>query len=166
MPLESASFINGLDANNPAAGDSLSQGDDHIRLIKSVLKATFPNVTGAVTATQAFLNSPTPADNSVSTIKIVDLAVTAAKIADGSIGTAKIADGAVTTIKIPDNAITTAKIPDGAVTLAKLADISTTYATRAYADALVATGRNGNGLRTVSTSAPTGGNNGDIWYQF
>jgi hypothetical protein len=56
MPLESASFINGLDANNPAGGDSLSQADDHLRLIKATIKATFPNVTGAVTPTQAQFN--------------------------------------------------------------------------------------------------------------
>lgn len=57
MPLESASFINGLDPANPAAGDTVAQADDHIRLIKSTLKASFPNVTGAVTVDQAFLNS-------------------------------------------------------------------------------------------------------------
>jgi microcystin-dependent protein len=56
MPLESASFINGLDPANPAAGDTLGQADDHIRLIKNTVKATFPNITGAVTLTQADLN--------------------------------------------------------------------------------------------------------------
>jgi hypothetical protein len=29
----------------------------------------------------------------------------------------------------------------------------------------IATNSNGFGTRYVSTSAPTGGNNGDIWYQ-
>lgn len=56
MALETASFINGLNASNPAGPDRLMQGDDHIRLIKSVLKATFPNLTGAVTLTQGALN--------------------------------------------------------------------------------------------------------------
>jgi hypothetical protein len=29
----------------------------------------------------------------------------------------------------------------------------------------IATNSNGFGVRTISTGAPTGGNNGDIWYQ-
>lgn len=37
MPLETATRISGLIAANPAASDSLSQADDHMRLIKSVL---------------------------------------------------------------------------------------------------------------------------------
>lgn len=60
MPLETANFINGLVATNPVSTDPVAQADDHIRLIKSVLKSTFPNITGAVTATQATLNSPFP----------------------------------------------------------------------------------------------------------
>lgn len=56
MPLESATYINGLDANNPTGSDTKAAGDDHIRLIKSTLKATFPNATGAITATQTELN--------------------------------------------------------------------------------------------------------------
>ncbi|CAB4161540.1 hypothetical protein UFOVP730_58 [uncultured Caudovirales phage] len=60
MPLETATFINGLVATNPVSTDPVAQADDHIRLIKSTIKATFPNLTGAVTANQATLNSPFP----------------------------------------------------------------------------------------------------------
>mgnify|MGYP006430586847 CR=1 FL=1 len=56
MALETASYINGLVATNPTATDTVAQADDHIRLIKAAIKATFPNVTGAITATQADLN--------------------------------------------------------------------------------------------------------------
>lgn len=50
-------FISGLVASNPVgASDPKSQGDDHIRLIKTALKGTFPNLTGAVTLTQAQIN--------------------------------------------------------------------------------------------------------------
>ena len=56
MGLETATYINGLVVTNPASGDVVSQGDDHIRLIKSALKNTFPNITGAVTATHTELN--------------------------------------------------------------------------------------------------------------
>jgi hypothetical protein len=58
MPLENASFINELVPTNPAASDGLSQGDDHIRMIKAVLQSHFPNFAGvAVTATEAQINS-------------------------------------------------------------------------------------------------------------
>lgn len=56
MTIETASFINGLNASLPAASDPKSEGDDHLRLIKTTVKATFPNITGAVTPTQADLN--------------------------------------------------------------------------------------------------------------
>ena len=55
MGLESATYISDLDAANPLSTDLKSQGDDHLRLIKAALKATFPNVTGAVTPTHTEL---------------------------------------------------------------------------------------------------------------
>jgi microcystin-dependent protein len=60
MPLESATFISDLNVANPVSTDSVAQADDHIRLIKSAIKATFPNITGPVTATQSTLNTPIP----------------------------------------------------------------------------------------------------------
>ena len=60
MPLESATFITNLVASNPASTDTVSQADDHIRLIKQVLKTTFPNLNAPVTATPAQLNSSVP----------------------------------------------------------------------------------------------------------
>jgi hypothetical protein len=56
MGLETATYINGLVTTNPTSSDPKSQGDDHLRLVKSTVKATFPNITGAVTPTQADLN--------------------------------------------------------------------------------------------------------------
>lgn len=61
MALESASFISQLNIANPLSTDTVSQADDHLRLIKSVLKNTFPNLDAPVTATPATLNSPVPA---------------------------------------------------------------------------------------------------------
>ena len=47
MALESASYLNDLVTSNPVGStDSKSEGDDHLRLLKSVLKATFPNLAG------------------------------------------------------------------------------------------------------------------------
>jgi len=47
MGLEAASFLNDLVTTNPAGTDGKSQGDDHLRLLKTVLKATFPGMTAA-----------------------------------------------------------------------------------------------------------------------
>lgn len=49
MALETANFIDGLVVTNPVgATDVKSQGDDHLRLLKTVLKANFPSATRAV----------------------------------------------------------------------------------------------------------------------
>lgn len=59
MPLESATYINGLVVTNPAAGDQQSQGDDHLRLIKSAIKNTFPTLSGPITGTPWQFNAAT-----------------------------------------------------------------------------------------------------------
>lgn len=56
MALETGTYISDLVTTNPVAADPKSAGDDHLRLLKSTIKATFPNVTGAVTATHTELN--------------------------------------------------------------------------------------------------------------
>jgi hypothetical protein len=56
MGLEAGTYISSLNSSNPAAGDDRSQGDDHLRLIKATILATFPNITGAVTPTHTELN--------------------------------------------------------------------------------------------------------------
>jgi hypothetical protein len=56
MTVESATYISSLNASNPAGSDYVYEGDNHIRLIKSVIKATFPNISGAMTATHTELN--------------------------------------------------------------------------------------------------------------
>jgi len=57
MSVETAPYINSLNTALPASNDPKSEGDDHLRVIKSAVKATFPNVTGAVTVTQTDLNT-------------------------------------------------------------------------------------------------------------
>tara|TARA_R100000654_G_scaffold30270_1_gene54985 strand:+ start:199 stop:927 length:729 start_codon:yes stop_codon:yes gene_type:complete len=56
MGLETGTFIDSLNSSNPSAGDPVNEGDDHIRLVKSTVKATFPNISGAVTSTHTELN--------------------------------------------------------------------------------------------------------------
>lgn len=43
MGLETATYVSGLNENNPATTDFRSEGDNHLRLIKSTLLATFPD---------------------------------------------------------------------------------------------------------------------------
>lgn len=43
MPLESPTYVDDFVTTNPDGTDSKSQGDNHIRNIKSALKTTFPN---------------------------------------------------------------------------------------------------------------------------
>lgn len=60
MALEQAQYVASLNASNPLSTDTVSQADDHLRLIKSVLKNTFPNLNAPVTATPAQLNNAIP----------------------------------------------------------------------------------------------------------
>lgn len=61
MSLETGTTISQLDSSNPTISDPVSQGDDHLKLIKAVLKAQFPGSGGAgfntpILATEAQLN--------------------------------------------------------------------------------------------------------------
>jgi hypothetical protein len=56
MALETGTYISDLNVSNPANTDGVTQADDHLRFIKSTVKATFPNITGAVTPTHTELN--------------------------------------------------------------------------------------------------------------
>lgn len=57
MPLENAISITGLNASYPLGSDPIASADDHIRLIKDVLKKTFPKLDAPVTVTPADLNT-------------------------------------------------------------------------------------------------------------
>ena len=56
MALESGSYINSLNAANPASTDGLAQADDHLRLLKSTITGTFPNIDAPVTVTPSEMN--------------------------------------------------------------------------------------------------------------
>lgn len=58
MGLEAATYIHQLNPSNPVgAVDPKAQGDDHLRMIKSTLQATFPGITGPITVTQTQINN-------------------------------------------------------------------------------------------------------------
>ena len=56
MGLESGTYINSLNASNPVSTDGIAQADDHLRLIKSTVKSSFPGITGPVTSSHTELN--------------------------------------------------------------------------------------------------------------
>lgn len=56
MALEASTYIDGLVATNPVSTDGLAQADDHLRLIKATILASFPNIAGAMTASHTVLN--------------------------------------------------------------------------------------------------------------
>lgn len=67
MGLESATYIDDLITTNPVSSDNTSQGDDHLRLLKTILKATFPN------ADKAFYFPTTVAKTADFTVADTDL---------------------------------------------------------------------------------------------
>jgi len=61
MGIESGTTIATLDSSWPLSGDYISEGDNHVRLLKAVLKAQFPGVGGLgfavpITATEVEIN--------------------------------------------------------------------------------------------------------------
>lgn len=60
MALEAGTYVADLVETNPAGGDARSQGDDHLRLVKAVLKNTFPGMGGTWGRVQAKNANYTP----------------------------------------------------------------------------------------------------------
>jgi len=91
--LTGTKYLDDLNSSNPAAGDNVSEGDDHIRGIKNVLKLTFPNIDAAINATPTELNY---VDGVTSAIQTQFDAITAnnwvtnARMADDAIGVAEL----------------------------------------------------------------------------
>lgn len=85
MPLESATHIADLNTSNPVGStDKVQTLDDHVRLIKSVLKTDL-NLVGAVTASHSELNILDGATLSTDELNILDgVTLTAAQINDAA----------------------------------------------------------------------------------
>lgn len=56
MGLETGTYVNDLVVTNPTSVDLVKFGDDHLRLIKTCLKNTFPNADGAINPSVAEFN--------------------------------------------------------------------------------------------------------------
>ena len=90
--------------------------------------------------TEVALNS---LGGTIGTASIADDAVTNAKIANDAVNSDQIAADAVTNAKVAADAVDTTQLVNDAVTAAKLE--------RKF---------------TISTSSPSGGNDGDIWFKY
>ena len=56
MTVETVTYISDLNAAYPASTDDFSEGDDHIRNLKTGLRNSFPGIGGVVSATHTELN--------------------------------------------------------------------------------------------------------------
>ena len=110
--------------------------DDEFNSIQTAINSK------ADTNSPALAGTPT-APTAAAATNTTQIATTA--MVQSALGQSDIID----TAQIVDDAVTTAKIEDGAVTSVKM-DTTT----------------NGFGIRTVSTSDPSGGSDGDIWYKY
>ena len=131
-------YIDGLEVANPTAGDPRSEGDDHLRGIKTAVKGTFPNIgAAAVTGTAAELNVNTGVTGGT---------VTASKtvVVDGSkdIGTFGTVTAAAfkgtTSIATAAGAVITEFSIDGTMAGNSDVHVPTEKAVKTYADAAIA----------------------------
>lgn len=121
MALESTSTIDGLVATNPITGDRRSEGDDHLRLVKAVLKATFPGFAGRFGRVQTKNSSYSAAVNDNWTVIRATTNLTLSLLAAATLGNGWTqiiyTDGGIVTID-PNgaeevNGEATVDIPDG-----------------------------------------------------
>lgn len=143
MPLETATYISDLNTTYPQSSDTVSQADDHLRLIKATLKTTFPNVTGVVSKSHSQINDllekaggtmtgalvlsgPPAADLQAATKAYVDASVVTKVDPSRAINTGTGLSGggdlsANRTISIANGGVSTTQLADGAVSEAKIA---------------------------------------------
>ena len=123
MALESGTYISSLNAANPVATDGLAESDNHLRLLKSTILATFPSVTGAINATHTEINTATDGSTAATSTTIED-ADRVVLNDDGTMVQAAMTDVTTyinATMTLRDNVVTSGSIADNAITVAKLA---------------------------------------------
>lgn len=120
MGLETGTYINDLVETNPLGSDSRAEGDNHLRLIKAVIKATFPGMAGAAWRVQPKSAGYTAVLNDNMTVIVGTATLTLALTAAATLGNGwcilVIADGATITVD-PNgaetiNGVTTLSVPD------------------------------------------------------
>lgn len=87
MSLENADYVNELNSGNPSGLDAKAEGDDHIRMIKRVIKNSFPKMSKAFGAIQIKNANYTLVDSDNYTVIESSQALTLALPAIASLGT-------------------------------------------------------------------------------
>lgn len=142
MSLETGTYIGDLVATNPTSSDPKSQGDDHLRLIKTVLQNTFAGFSGMV-----FVRG-TEAAGSTANDYVVTLSTTPAAMTTGMIVlfiATHTNTGTSTTLKI--NSLTAVTLYDHAGNAPLVGCIKNGAACAAYYDGTNAYLISGNGLQ-------------------
>lgn len=111
MTVETAQYPTQLNTALPASSDFVSEGDDHLRLVKTVVKTTFPNLGGAWNATQTEANYLVGVTSAIQT----QLNAKAAKSGDTYTGTHNFTGATITVPTLAqtdngDNAASTAYV--------------------------------------------------------
>ena len=190
MGLESFSYITSLNSSNPVhATDQVSQGDDHIRGVKLTLLQSFPNVNAAVNFTPTEANYVVGVTSGIQA-QIDGKAATShthatSDITSGTMADARIAESNVTQHQAALS-VTESQVSDlgsyiepgddiASLTITTLnIDAADTSITRSGAGKIEVEGKPiiahnngalGSGEIYFSTSGPSGGSAGDIWFK-
>jgi hypothetical protein len=138
-----------------------------MRLIKSTLLATFPNITGAVTPTHTQINQlTTNTFTGTATFdggSVITGTTGYAAFPYVTLGNAPSASMHATTKTYVDTA--DALKADKTITVTGTGGLTGGGAISSNQTISIATTSNGYGTRTVSASSPSGGSNGDVWYK-
>lgn len=123
MPLETGSYISDLNATNPVtATDPVSEGADHLRLIKTTLLNTFPNVDDEIYVTPAELNlldsiaartgsgnlvlSNSPTFTGTITADIINAGAVAVSSLTGNLNASDITSGVLSNARVQESNVT------------------------------------------------------------
>lgn len=155
MTVETASYLSQLDATYPQSGDLKSEGDNHLRLIKSAVKATFPNLIAApVTPSTTELNYITGVTSAIQTQ--LNAEATARAAADTAESNARIAaDALKANLASPTfTGVVTVPTPSNTTDATNKTYVDALVSATAFSTALPAqTGNSGKFVTTNGTSA-------------
>ncbi len=164
---------NYVKSTNFAVKDTLITGDPDKKIKGTEIDAEYNNIATAVnskanTASPTLTGTPAAptASAGTNTTQVATTAFVTTAVTNLSSTLGTMSTQAASAVAVTGGTITGVTI-DGTTTTQTSSDNSTKLASTAYVKANIASlGTNGNGNRTVSTSSPSGGANGDIWYKY
>jgi hypothetical protein len=169
MTVESITYINDFNPSYPESGTGVSDGDDHIRNMKTGFKNTFPNVNGAISATDEDLSRVAGANAATLTLAANASGVGTASpseewdvvnaAATATIRVARTGTSAMTMTSTGILATDSCDLTLSAPGVSNVATIRTAGTERAKWDA------SGNFIQQVNTSAPSLTTNGTMTFE-